>query len=140
MHPVTAFSLAGTVLQFVDSGTRFVVLARTLYQHGSDDNNDHVTLLKVTVDLEAVLPQLEATEIDSDEKNGLGQLALDCAKTAKRLLAILRKVKIAEITRKRDALKAAFRLAWKENEIKSLQDQLSSFRSQLNLHLLLSLR
>jgi hypothetical protein len=60
--------------------------------------------------------------------------------TAVQLLAILDKVKAADISRKRDALKVAFRLIYKEDKIKSLQDRLASFRSQLNLHLLLSIR
>lgn len=140
MDPVVAFSLAGTVFQFLDSGTKFVKLARRLYQHGSDDTNDHVQLRKITEDLDAVLLTLKSTENDCDREKSISQLALDCGKTAARLLAILQKVKTSEDTRKRDALKAAFRLIYKENEIKSLHDQLASFRDQLSLQLLLSLR
>ncbi|KAF2676622.1 hypothetical protein K458DRAFT_410325 [Lentithecium fluviatile CBS 122367] len=140
MDPVAAFSLAGTILQFIDSGTRFVGLARGLYRSGSDDTNSHGDLLKLTKSLDAVLPKLKSTASDDDMEKSLNQLALDCGKTTARLLSILQKVKMAENARKRDALKAAFRLICKEDEIKSLQDQLSSFQNQLNLHLLLSLR
>jgi hypothetical protein len=140
MDPVTAFSLAGTILQFVDSGTRFVMLAWRLYRSEPDDVNDHGDLLKITESLDAILPKLKSTESDSDTEKSVSQLALDCGKTAARLLAILQKVKATENARKRDALKAAFRLTCKVDEIKSLQDRLSSFRNQLNLHLLLSLR
>jgi hypothetical protein len=41
---------------------------------------------------------------------------------------------------KRTALKAALKLAWKENQISSLKSQIDQFRSQLTLHLLTSLR
>lgn len=140
MDPVVAFSLAGTILQFLDSGTKFVKLARRLYKHGSDDANDHVHLLKITEDLDAVLLTLKSTENDGDREKSISQLALDCGKTATRLLAILQKVRTSGNISKRDALKAAFRLIYKEDEIKSLHDILSSFRDQLNLHLLLSLR
>lgn len=140
MEAVAAFSLAGTILQFIDSGTKFVGLVRRLYQHKSDDDSEYVPLLKITENLDAILPELKSAENGSDREKSLGQLALDCRKTAAQLLAILRKVKTAGNSRKRDALKAAFRLVYKEDEIKSLQDQLSSFRNQLNLHLLLSLR
>lgn len=140
MDPVVAFSLAGTILQFVDSGTKFVALAWRLHRPESDDANDHGDLLKITENLDAILPKLKSTESDSDTEKSVSQLALDCGKTAARLLTILRKVKTAENARKRDALKAAFRLICKVDEIKSLQDRLSSFRNQLNLHLLLSLR
>lgn len=140
MDPVVAFSLAGTILQFLDSGTKFVKLAQGLYKHESDDANDHVHLLKITEDLDAVLLTLNSTENDGDREKSISQLALDCGKTATRLLAILQKVRTSGNIRKRDALKAAFRLIYKEDEIKSLHDILSSFRDQLNLHLLLSLR
>ncbi len=140
MEPIVAFSLAGSILQFVDSGTRFAALACRLYQHGSDDTDDHVHLLKITEDLNAVLPKLKATKTEGDGEKSLPQLAADCGKTTVRLLAILQRVKATKDARKRDALKAAFKLVYRKDEIKSLQDQLSSFRNQLNLHLLLSLR
>ena len=140
MEPIVAFSLAGTILQFVDSGTRFAALAWRLYQHGSDDVDDHVHLLKITEDLNAVLPKLKPMNHEGDGENSLAQLAVDCGKTTVRLLTILQTVQTTKDTRKRDAVKAAFKLVYRKDEINSLQDQLSSFRNQLNLHLLLSLR
>ena len=140
MDPVLAFGLAGTILQFVDSSTRFVAVARKIYRHGSDDAEDHIHLLKITECLDEALPKLTRIENSSETEQSLNQLALDCSKTAKRLLAILQKIKSAGNTRKRDALRTAFRLISNEHEIKSLDDQLSSFRNQMNWHLLLSLR
>lgn len=140
MEAVAAFTLAGTILQFIDFGTKFVGLARKLYHQKSANDSDYVHLLKITESLDAILPELKSVENVSDREESLGQLALDCRKTAARLLAILGRVKIPENARKRDALKAAFQLIYKEDEIKSLHDHLSSFRNQLNLHLLLSLR
>jgi hypothetical protein len=89
MDPVAAFSLAGTILQFVDSGTKFVTLAWRLYRSESDDANDHGDLLKITENLDAILPKLKSTESDGDTEKSVSQLALDCGKTAARLLAIL---------------------------------------------------
>ena len=137
MESVIAFSLAGTILQFVDSGTRFAALALRFYRKGADDADDHVHLLKITTDLNALLPELELRGNDGGGSIGITQLAADCGKTATHLLAILGKLKT---TRRRDAIRAAFRLIYQKDEIKSLQDQLVSFRNQLNLHLLLSLR
>ena len=140
MDPATAFALTGTVLQFVDFGGRFVGLALRLYRGTTGDGDIHQSLHEITKDLDTILPKLNQAQDCTDAEKGLGQLALDCGKTAARLLGILQKVKPAENLRKRDALKAAFRLLYKEDEIKSLQEQLASFRNQLNLHLLLSLR
>jgi hypothetical protein len=126
MDPVIAFSLAGTILQFVDSGTRFVMLAWRLYRSESDDVNDHDDLLKITENLNAILPKLKFMESDSDTEKSVSQLALDCGKTAARLLVILQKVKTTENARKRDALKAAFRLTCKVDGSSSFRTGCSS--------------
>ena len=140
MDPVSAFSLAGTILQFLDSGARFVMLAHDLYQDGLGDDDRQVHVLKVTEDLQSLLPELQSSDDSRGKEDSLTQLANSCNKTATRLVNILRKVENGQNTRKRDAVKSAFKLFCKENEVKSLQDQLYSFRDQLNLHLLLSLR
>jgi hypothetical protein len=143
MDPVTAFGLASNILQFIDSGTKFVQFASRIY-HGKDAAYED--WLKLTENLDTILFRLECPEsddakkIDSGAGKGISDLALDCRKTAGKLLSIIQRVKPAGTARKRDAVKTAFRLTCKEDEIKSLQDRLSSFRNQLNLHLLLSLR
>lgn len=139
MDPVTAFTVAGTVLQFLDTACHFAKLAYRLYKPGPGDVLGYSDLRKITESLSAVLPTLEgaASGGDNGTEKSLKQLARDCSKTASQLLE---KVKIPDPGRKRDALKHGFCLIWKEDEIKSLQERLTSFRSQLNLHLLLSIR
>ena len=44
------------------------------------------------------------------------------------------------VKRKRDALRAAFKLAWKRERIGDLESRVNGFRSQLNLSLLVSIR
>lgn len=142
MDPVSAFSLAGTILQFIDSGTRFANLAWNVHQRGPDDADDSGTILKINKDLNAVLPELETANRAniSDREQRLNQLAQDCGVLAKKLLSLLTKIKDGNSNRKRDALKTAIRKFCKEDEIKSLNVQLATFRDQFNLHLLLSLR
>ena len=140
MDPVSAFSLAGTILQFLDSGARFVMIAQDLYRDGLGDHDRHVHVLRLTEDLQKLLPELQSTDGSSGIDDSLSQLANSCNKTATRLIIILQKVKNGQNTRKRDAVMSAFKLFCKENEVKSLEDQLSSFRNQINLHLLLSIR
>lgn len=97
MDPITAFSLAGTVLQFIDSGSRFLVLARKLHQHGSDDTDSHTVLLSITKDLGAVLASLKCDDTQLEGDQSFTKLGLDCGKTAAQLLAILQKVENARI-------------------------------------------
>ncbi|KAK4949738.1 hypothetical protein LTR10_011580 [Elasticomyces elasticus] len=140
MEVVAAFGLAGTVLQFIDSGAKFVTLARSFYKQGTDDTGTDSHLVLITKSLNAILPILLNSENDHGTKHGLTQLATDCSEAAARLMRILESIRDPRFLRKRDAVKAAFRRMCKEEEIQSLQEQLSSFRDQLNLHLLLSLR
>jgi hypothetical protein len=135
MDPVTVFSLAGSILKFLDSGSRFVELAWRLYRSGPDERADRSELFGVTSNLEECLKS--PTTLQND---GIGKLAGDCNKVASKLLNVLQQVKVPENPRKRDALKAAFRLMWKGDEIKSLQLKLDSVRGDLSVHLLLSLR
>ncbi|KAJ2895876.1 hypothetical protein MKZ38_006066 [Zalerion maritima] len=129
MHPVSALNLAGTILQLIDSGSKFARLAYRLYRSRADTSQVEYGDLRTT-----------ATPSSNDTEKSLGTLAQECGKTAAHLLAILQKVKPGELGRKRDALQAALRLILKEDEIKALQDNLSSYRSQLNLHLPRSIR
>lgn len=142
MDPVTAFSLAGTVLQFIDTATRFGALAHSLYQRGSDETGNYESMLKITQDLNAILPDLKPTQTSGGNarEDSLKELAEACEKSATRLVTILSQIVLPNGARRRDALRAAFRAICKEDEIESLQLQLASFRDQLNLHLLIALR
>ena len=133
MDPVSAFSLAGTILQFLDSGARFVMLAHDLYQDGPGDDDRHVHMLKVAHDLQSLLPALQSTEGSSSKEFSLTQLATDCNKTATRLIEILQKADEGQNTRKRDAVRNAFRLICKKSEVNSLTDQLSSLSRSIEL-------
>lgn len=138
MDPFTAFSLIETVFQFLDCGSRFIFLARSLYQTGSDPPETYDHLVKIAKDFETILPELKDAKSANDKD--LAHLAVECSKTVMRLSSILQRVTATHSVRKRDAMKAAFRLMYKKDEISSLQDQLGSFRDQINLHLLISLR
>lgn len=146
MDPATAFSLAGTVLQFIETGSKFVILAWRLYRPSPDSANDFAEASQVTSALSQILEELSHEE-DAGETNENGdgciaRLANDCRSVASQLLNVLQSIKLPENgkIRKRDALKAAFRLLWNEDEVKALQSRLEVFRSQLNLHLLHTLR
>jgi hypothetical protein len=146
MDPVTAFSLAGTVLQFIDSASRFVGLAWRLYRSGQDSAADVAELDVITKNLSNVLDGIpsscsqQAPEGSGYQKDGLLKLAGDCKKVASQLIDVLQSVKLSKNPRKRDAVKTAFKLIWKEDEIKALHSRLDVFRSQFNLHLLISIR
>lgn len=140
MDSITAFSLAGTILQFVDSGTRLVTLAWSQYRRLPDGDNHYSQLQKVTESLVTILPDLRVPTHAIVGTNGFCQLTIECERTASELLDILKKTRAEEATRKRNVIKTAFRIVCDQSEVQRLEDQMLSFRNQLTFLLLASLR
>lgn len=144
MDPVSAFSLAGTILQFIDSGSRFIKLANEIYREEANGSDMLSELQKLTTSFEEVLKTFNSSETKSNSIEGqhgsLATLANHCQGVVEEMLKLLRELKLPSHPRKRDALKRAFQIAWKEDEIKALKSRLDDFLHQFSLHLLASLR
>ena len=64
---------------------------------------------------------MESSEDKTESQRSLEELAEQCSQLASEMLSSLSKIGLSDKLRKRDALKAAFRMVWKEDEIKSQQ-------------------
>jgi hypothetical protein len=141
---IAAFSLAANIIQFVDFGGRLVSDAWSIHQKGRSGFGEILDLEKITEDLKLTLVDLisplESSEDKTDSQRSLEELAEQCSQLVSEILSSLSKIGLSDKLRKRDALKAAFRLVWKEDEIKSQQMRLENIKHQLNLHILVSLR
>jgi hypothetical protein len=149
MDPVSAFSLAGTILQFIDSGSKFIGIAWRFYRRSPGSSDELSELAVLTQHLTDVLGSLKSSASSHNESGGnhsaISDLADDCKATGNQLLALLTKLlKLPsdkdKKPRKRDAVKVAFRTLWGEDDIRSLQSRLDGFRAQFNVSLLVSLR
>jgi hypothetical protein len=138
---IAAFGLAASILQFVDFGSRVASNFRRFHQAHQLDREDAPDLQKINSDLQHLLEELQMPEENSQE-SGLVQLAKECQDVANELDEKLTSIfkTSRETSGKRDALKSSFKLAWKENELRSLQERVDHFRNQLVIHLLASLR
>ena len=133
-----SIGLASNVLQFIDFGTRFVVKAWRIY-HGVQGNPDDILdLLASTKDFEAAVAALASEPGTVD--NAMHEICASCAEVASQLLTSLRKLAIPEQPSKREALQAAFKRLWKQQDIENLKRRIDGFRKQLVVQLLLSLR
>ena len=144
---IAALSLASNILQVIDFGSKFASTAWKIYKaaHHSLESLDEVKSLRVINDnLSDVLRDIRTQSGGADPASGSNQgivnLAKECATLAEELLQSLNKLGLGNTARKRDALRAAFKLTWKEKEIVTLQARLNDFRSQLTLGLLVSMR
>jgi hypothetical protein len=144
---VAALGLASNVLQVIDFGSKFLSIAWKIYRSGKsavDSVDELADLQKINSNLYGVLDKLQApssglNDVLSDH-HGIIQLATECSRLVQKLLGFFRNLGLGENGRKRDAIKAAFKIMWKEDDIQAVQDAINEFRQQLTLNLLVSLR
>lgn len=144
---VAALSLAANILQALDYGRQFVTAAWKIWISGQESMEGIATLQILSKDLDTILSSLQAATPSSQHSAltdsthaALVELAGDCTRVTKKMLQTLQQIGLPSSGRKRDAIKAAFKLLWNNDEIKALEVQLSEFRNQLTLRLLISVR
>ena len=94
--------------------------------------------------LDSIFPTLAQTPEDSgkssESERCLRELAQHCCMLATEMLNTLHQVLDPGKARKRDAVRQALRIIWKEDEIKSQQTRLKEYKHQPTLLLLATLR
>ncbi len=141
---LAAVSLAAIVVQFIDVGTRFISNGYKIYRSGQDRTSKIPDLQKTTKDVQDIMEKLQSSgssrvDVHGDE-SGLQTLVASCKSAANELLISLQKINVANKGRKRDAFVTAFKIIWKDEELKSLQVKLDGFKQELVLHLLTLIR
>lgn len=144
---IAALSLASNILQVIDFGSNFVSTAWKIYdasQRSSERLDGIASLSVINTNLNDVLRDLRtqssATDLANESNRGILNLSNECAAWLEKLVRALNELGLGDAGRKRDALRAAFKLMWKREEINALQARLNEFRSQLTLSLLVSMR
>ena len=141
---LVAFGLAANLFQFVDIGTRFTSNVWKIYRSGHQGLAEVLDIQKTTEDLRKVLhgfgtPNERNARLSNDEC-GFQELLKGCRLLANELLESLQKMHPLEKSRKRDALKGALKMIWKEEDLKSMQSRLDGYRQEIVVHLLSLIR
>jgi hypothetical protein len=152
MDPLSALSLAGTIVQFVDFGSTLLREARGLYQSSSGDLTANEELELVTADLRALVAKLQQSETpqaipgpltkdEHDDNISFEKICAGAMSIAQELLERLEKLKLKGIrSSKWDAFQKAVKSLWTKKEVNELVDRLSKFKAALDARILLSLR
>jgi hypothetical protein len=138
MDPLTAVSLAGTVIQFVDFTAKVVSKSTELYRSGSGTLVENANIETTAADLKKLNAQLKQTTAVGDPD--LKALCQACSDVADQLLAALTKVRVNSTGQKWQSLRKALRSIWSKEEITQLEQRLASFRSELNLRVTVGMR
>src|ERR1700744_1315293 len=140
---IAALSLASNILQVIDFGASFASTSWKIYQgarHSRQGLDEIESLRNINENLRDVLrdirTQYDSLTSTSESTDGIIALAKQCSTFVEELVQSLASLRLADVKRKRDAVRAAFKLSWKKDEIHDLESRLHGFRSQLTLSLL----
>lgn len=152
MDPLTGFSAAGTIIQFVDFSTKLLSSGIELYKssRGSLEANEEMGL--TTADLKSVVKKLRSTaapviqdgeavdtlqSVDEDVQSlrDFRKICNQAEKIAEELIAKLEGLRVKHGgNHKLESMKAAIKTTWSKDEIKSLAQRLSILRESLDSH------
>jgi len=133
MEALVAISLASSIVQFVDFGSK--VLSRTKEIRQSADATDTATAnLETSARILGRLSEelgLSFHAVSQDEKN-INILATEAKKVADELLAVLERIKKDTHGRKWASFRQALRFAWSQDELEKKSRRMDDLRSQLS--------
>jgi hypothetical protein len=139
---LASLGVAANIFQFLDLAGRIARRWWKIYHESSrqmEDNSDFNTLANLVSGLRNSVGLLGSNTHKCEI--GMDRVAKDCTTVAEKLLERLGQLEeLGRSDRKRDALKAAVVSLWKQDEMKALEQRLERFKSQLSLHLLVSVR
>jgi hypothetical protein len=145
IEPLTAFALAGNIVQFVELGYKATVILRQIWDASATDENLEIEAInKDIVDITAkLLVAPSSTTIQSQDEKNLQQLARRCEDPADELNKVLQSL-IARhkkgIKRRIEALQITFKSIYSREKIDSLQRRIQSLRDQLSTRMIFILQ
>lgn len=141
MDPITALTLASTILTFIDYANKIVTGTYEVYQSlsGATAENAHVEtivgdLSDITADLGATVPGKTKNEI------ALKDLASKCKVVSDKLQDLLDTLKVSGNHTTWKSLKVKIKSMRKDKEIVGMEKQLDDYRAQILTRLTVMLR
>ena len=152
MDPLTAVSLAGTIVQFVDFGSKLLTNAQELYRSTAGTLTTNQELELVTADLHSLVVKLRQsfhvtgdtlplTRKEQEEQETFQKICNEATKVAAELLERLDRLKVkGSRHRKWESFRQAVRSAWSKDEVTALVHRLRCFKETLETRTLFSIR
>lgn len=147
MDPISAFSLAASVINVVDYGTRVLSNTYEIYQSKSGHTLRDVELTTLSRDLTGLSKQLERRLHDAKSSPGATDSALldlcqRCMEASTELQSAINGLQAKGTTKINIAASSfvsALKAIWTESEIEKLRARLTEIRSQMTIAILASL-
>lgn len=145
LDPFSALSLAATIVQFVDFSSKLISDTAELYRSSKGSLARNIELSTIVTDLGAISSGLEVrgrsiAHACSNDERAIASLATQCKNLSSKLLDVLEDLSVKGSHKKWKSVSQALRSVWKESEIREIQKRLDSFRSQLTIRLVATLK
>jgi hypothetical protein len=154
MDPLTAFSLAGTIIQFVDFGSKLFSEGRALYGSTTGALTANEELELILIDLRAIIAKLKQPlgqfapvgHSPGAPSTPNSQMTFDsiCDGTLKVAEEMIKRIGTLKLKdgkkRAPEVLRKVVKNAWSKSEMDELQKRLASFKSALDTGLVMSIR
>ncbi|KAJ3544739.1 hypothetical protein NM208_g2898 [Fusarium decemcellulare] len=141
MDPVTAISLASSIITFIDFGTELITGAIEIYHAPDGTSAADAHLQDVLGDLSDLVEELEKSfHASTKAEKNIKRLARECGEDAKELQTILRGLKMTGRRTPWKSVKAKWMRMRAESDVEELRERLSESRADILLNLTLVLR
>jgi hypothetical protein len=150
MDPLTALSLAGNIVQFIEFGSKLLSQSRELYRSSRGSLAADHELHLVTSDLRALVlklrndassPRPSGFQPDAEEtSSNFSKVCNEAIALAEEILSRLNGLKVTGKHRAWASFRQAIKAAWSEKEKDNLTKRLLTLKSALETRVLLSLR
>lgn len=144
MDPFSAFSLAASVVQFLEFGAKLISESSEIYKSTRGLTIEYAELEDVCLNLSSLSASLAESSAEStfntirrsQKEEALRRMAVACKNIADELLAALRKLNLDDGPhRKLNSFRQALRNVWGKGKVKSLETKLNKYKLDLSLHL-----
>ena len=145
MDPLTALSLASSVVQFIDFGLKILERGAEIKRSADGAVAQNEAIEDATRDLQNLLlklriqPQASTGTSLIQEQVSLERLVKGCEETGSQLLTKLETLKSRSKGRW-NTIRAALISAWSEKYVQEIFERLTTYQRELSLNVLVSLR
>jgi len=147
LDPITALSVAGVVVQFVEISIKIVSKGYKISKSANGALAENIEAEKVADDLLILATRLESSTGSSfahheatPDETSLEEMTIGCKAVAWELLEALQRLKTKPGQAKWKSYRQALKSVMSKEKLNDLAPRLSAYREELQLHVLVSLR
>lgn len=139
LDPLTALSIASSVIQIVDFGCKLVSQSQEIYYSANGATKDNVTSGEITKDINLLYKDLISKDrnfqmLDDDDR-ALGKLVDSCLREVEALMNLLAELEVPPDATQWKSFKNAIKSARKKGKVKDIETRLLKIQKQIDSRL-----